>query len=341
MQERLFVPFDVFGMRENVRVSSMVRVGDLGWTCGMCPLDRDSAVVAPDDLAAQSEFVCQMIKTVFGRAGFEPKDAAKLVVYHAAQTEQDHQAMVDQFEQHFPAQPVLVFVPVPHFYYAGMLLEVDAYADSTLRPVLQTFPAGIQMRQGQHLTYLAAKWTANTPVQGFLQAQGLSRGNLVSSQWYGSAEHVGNVKRLTKEFPIQDHEILIIERAASLFADFTVSQAGIVTKGSTQNPIQIRRSDPVVTLSCSVPQQDLTLVEQTKHIMKQLDRALADEGLSWSHVVKISAPYIGSASEADLHENLAIRHAYHPLPGPASTGLPVTAFADPANKIMVQLIAHL
>ena len=54
MSRRLYVPFDVFAMQEDVSVSTLVRDGNLGWTCGQCPLDREGNVVAPNDLVSQA-----------------------------------------------------------------------------------------------------------------------------------------------------------------------------------------------------------------------------------------------------------------------------------------------
>lgn len=69
MRERSCVPFDVFAIRVEVPVSTAVRDGGLGWTCGQCPLTEQGAVYAPGDLRAQAEFVCDMIDTVMTRAG--------------------------------------------------------------------------------------------------------------------------------------------------------------------------------------------------------------------------------------------------------------------------------
>ena len=75
-------------------------------------------------------------------------------------------------------------------------------------------------------------------------------------------------------------------------------------------------------------------------MMIALAQALDSLGLSWAHVVKVSAPYVGNASADALHENLRIRHSFHALPGPASTGLPVTGFAAPQTRIFIQVIAR-
>ena len=83
MQDRLHVPFDVFAMREDVCVSSLVRAGGLGWTCGQCPLDPQGRVIAPHDLLAQAQIVCDMIDDLVPRARFGGAEIGKLNVHYA------------------------------------------------------------------------------------------------------------------------------------------------------------------------------------------------------------------------------------------------------------------
>ncbi len=133
MGERSYVPFDVFAMRVEVPVSTAVRDGDLGWTCGQCPLTEQGAVYAPGDLLAQTEFVCDMIETVMTRAGFTPSAVGKLHVYFAAGSEHEASNMLALIAARFDHGPLIVPVPVPHFYYDGMLIEVDVFATGNLQ----------------------------------------------------------------------------------------------------------------------------------------------------------------------------------------------------------------
>ena len=341
MIDRQYVPFDVFGMREEVRVSTMVRVGDLGWTCGMCPLDVSSAVVAAGDLQAQAGFVSNMIETVFQRAGFDSKDAAKLVIYHAAKSADELSEMLTVFKKHFPSRPVLVPVPVDHFYYEGMLLEVDAYADASLEPASEAVGPGIQVRHGHDFTYIAATVSGFDQIEAALDSNKLHFERLLAAEWY-SERSLASLDPAHSPFSIEYQEFVQVgsTHTASLSSDLTFASQLKVEAKVIGEGVLVRRTDDLVMLSGSVARSDLSLVDQTRAIMERLDAALREEGLAWSHVVKISAPYVGGASETDLHENLKIRHAFHVLPGPASTGLPVRAFADPDFRIVVRLTAH-
>lgn len=341
MLERRFVPFDVFGMREEVRVSTMVRVRDLGWTCGMCPLDVNSAVVAAGDLPKQANFVCEMIKTVFARAGFEPKDAAKLVIYHAAKSTVELEQMLDVVRGHFPSQPVLMPVLLDHFYYEGMLLEVDAYADASLEPAAAPFSNKFQIRQGKNFTYVAAHAASLSQIDSALSHLDLTGENALTAQWY-SSETLDGWSREGASFPPLAHDFVQVEArdTQSLSADLTFARHCPVAAKETAEGVVVRRAGDLVMLSAAAGRSDLNLVEQTKVVMDRLDQTLSKEALEWAHVVKISAPYVGDASEADLHENLKIRHGFHAKPGPASTGLPVRSFLDRPCKIVVRLIAH-
>jgi hypothetical protein len=85
---------------------------------------------------------------------------------------------------------------------------------------------------------------------------------------------------------------------------------------------------------------DISLTGQTARIMARINQQLADMNLEFASVVKLTAHYAGGASPQDLHDNMKIRHGYHATPGPASTGLPVTGFADPACRISVTVTAR-
>ena len=145
MGERSYVPFDVFAMRVEVPVSTAVRVCDLGWTCGQCPLTDQGAVHAPGDLLAQTELVCDMIETVMARAGFTSSSVGKLHVYHAAGAVLEAVDMLALIAGRFDHGPLIVPIPVPHFYYDGMLIEVDVFAADNLQIRAPVDSDGVQL----------------------------------------------------------------------------------------------------------------------------------------------------------------------------------------------------
>ena len=333
MQPRRYVPFDVFGMREQVRVSTLVRVGDQGWTCGQCPLDIDATVVAPDDLPAQAVFVCEMIETVLKRGGFEGHHAAQLLLYHAAPDRQALEATLLIFRQAFPHGVVILPIPVPHFYYDGMLLEVDVYADATLAAQMPC-PMGVQRLDGEEFSYVAVEAENASELENRLTRCGLPLENLLQDLHLQpleatSAEATGRTILSESDLSDMRHKATLIFNRDDQVQQH-LSESGVLLK---ETPSTIVFDSPL-----GRPGDDL--VTQTRIAMEALSGALRDRDLTWANVVKISAPYVGSASAADLHENLKIRHSHHSLPGPASTGLPVLRFADPDTRIHVQVIAR-
>ena len=333
MQPRRYVPFDVFAMREQVRVSTLVRVGDQGWTCGQCPLDTDANVVAPGDLLAQAVFVCEMIQTVLKRGGFEGHHAAQLILYHAAPDRQTLEEALRIFRQAFPHGAVIVPMPVPHFYYDGMLLEVDVYADATLQAPM-AFQSGIQRLDGEAFSYVAVEAANASEFKDRQRGCGLPPENLLQDLHLQplvatSAEASGRTI-LAKSDP----------SSTPLKAAFIFNRDGQVQQHLTETGVLVKETPTTTVLDAPMGRPGDDLVTQTRIAMEALSQALEDHGLSWANVVKISAPYVGSASAADLHENLKIRHSHHTPPGPASTGLPVLRFADPDTRIHVQVIAR-
>ena len=71
--------------------------------------------------------------------------------------------------------------------------------------------------------------------------------------------------------------------------------------------------------------------------MAAIAGVLDREGFRFADVVKSTTHYAGDNSADDLHDNMSVRNRYYASPGPASTGIPVHAFADPASRIVVDI----
>ena len=352
MEPRQYVPFDAFGMREEVRVSSLVRVGGQGWTCGQCPLDTNANVVAPGDLNAQAEFVCAMIHSVLARGGFESRHVAQLTLYHAAPNARDLRQALSLFRQAFPHGPVILPVTVPYFYYEGMMLEVDVIADETVQVSADQTAAGLQRIDGQDFAYVAAQAGSRADIENIIASCGAAGETLLDALWFapvgtlaGTLARIPAGKPDRPEFEADQRANVILtqgpkgdrdEHAASLL----FSKNGAVRTQVSQQGVVIRETASTVILSAPSAQIGEDLPTQAHSMMIALAQALDSLGLSWAHVVKVSAPYVGNASADALHENLRIRHSFHALPGPASTGLPVTGFAAPQTRIFIQVIAR-
>jgi hypothetical protein len=65
--------------------------------------------------------------------------------------------------------------------------------------------------------------------------------------------------------------------------------------------------------------------------------ALRAEGLTFASVSKSTTCYAGKPTAHELHENMQVRNARYRKPGPASTGIPVARFANPAARVSIAL----
>jgi enamine deaminase RidA (YjgF/YER057c/UK114 family) len=103
--------------------------GQLVFTAGACPLDRDGAVVSPGDIAAQAERVMANLAAALEAAGAGLSDVAKTTVYVASSSRADlvnaWQVVRDAFGEH-DAPSTLLGVAV--LGYPDQLVEVEAVA---------------------------------------------------------------------------------------------------------------------------------------------------------------------------------------------------------------------
>lgn len=361
MGERSHVPFDVFAMRVDVPVSTAVREGDLGWTCGQCPLTETGAVHAPGDLLAQTEFVCAMIENVMHRAGFKPANIGKLHVYFTAETDRESADALALIADRFGHGPLIVPVPVPHFYYDGMLIEVDVFAASNLQiraPAdvdadgvrLHVADAGDQIWACASVSLIDRRPDeAVKLVAGGLARQGLAPEHLLADLWIvaGTNAGAGQVARSLQHNRFATNPDALVRlaepappviAAALTFCKHPVAVISDVRANDGVN-LTLKSSGRMLWGSGTCVTPGLDLVGQTCEIMQGFDAGLQDAGASFADVVKLTAHYTGGASEQELHDNMMVRHGFYQAPGPASTGLPVAALGNGKCRIAIDLFA--
>ena len=78
---------------------------------------------------------------------------------------------------------------------------------------------------------------------------------------------------------------------------------------------------------------------QTHRAMGYIERVLGELGLGLETLLKVNAFYVGGASPAELHRNLAVRAGYYRAPGPVSTGVPVPYLAYEDMLIEIDIVA--
>ena len=84
--------------------------------------------------------------------------------------------------------------------------------------------------------------------------------------------------------------------------------------------------------------QAVSLQDQMKVVVDGLSVALKERGMSFANVVKATSFYSGTDEMDEMHANMAIRNAHYPVPGPASTGVPIARMADPGAKARIELV---
>lgn len=359
MGKRSYVPFDVFAMRVEVPVSTAVRDGEMGWTCGQCPLTDAGDVYAPGDLLAQTEFVCDRIETVMERAGFTSSSVAGLHVYFAAGTGLEASEMLALIAGRFDHGPLIVPIPVPHFYYDGMLIEVDVFATDNLKVKAPFEAGGVRLEMvdaGEqvwaHACVSLADGSAADAVDriaGALARHGLDREHLLGGLWMVSgtdneAHQIGHNAQHRQLAANPDALVRLANPALPVAAaalSFGKEPAAVLTNLNTDDGMRLtlRNSGRTVWGSGTCADSDLDLVGQTSTIMQGLDTGLRSAGLSFADVVKLTAHYTGGASEEELHGNMKVRHGFYANPGPASTGLPVAGLGSEKCQIAIDVVA--
>jgi len=360
MAERCYVPFDVFAMRVEVPVSTAVRDGDLGWTCGQCPLTDTGDVYAPENLLAQTEFVCDMIEKVMARAGFSTSSIGKLHVYFTTQTKRDARDVHELIAARFDHGPLIVAIPVPHFYYAGMQIEVDVFAAANVLVRTPYEADGVRLNLvetgDQVWAYASVSLDDATlptaPVKLIADAltrQGLDHDHLLSDLWMVAGDH-SYLREVASG--AQHHQLMTNPDALVRLADpalpvvaavltFAKQPVSVLTDVDTGDGLRLtlKQSGRMVSASGTCANSSIDLVRQTSAIMQGIDAALQAAGMSFAEVVKLTAHYTGGASQAELHGNMKVRHGFYSSPGPASTGLPVAALGNDECRIAIEVLA--
>lgn len=109
-----------------------VRCGAMAFTCGQCDLDEHGRPLRPGDLRAQTDQTMAYAYQVLSEAGARPDDLVRLQVFYV----NDGRVDEDSYRRHAAAiakaagtrKAVIVLTPLPHFYYPGMMVEIDAVA---------------------------------------------------------------------------------------------------------------------------------------------------------------------------------------------------------------------
>lgn len=359
---RSYLPFgDLWEMPIEVPYSMLVRDGDLAWTCGQVPLDDKSQVVAPHDLLGQTEEVCGNVQEIFRRRSIPIEDVGQVILYYVPTPggKADVAEMLARCRVRFGEVPLLVPVPVPYFYYDGLLLEVDIFTGKSTGQTVRAAVGDtrVALADGGELLWACVQTTAEglDGAVGLLEQSlarvGLSRENRLCDHWVVSLPPTGGGELTTTADLLVD--LGVMSDGGALIAgnqdeDQIVGWLTFVKGGRTEclEPmgkaanvrLTFRRNGRFAWVCGRSCDGDNGLVDQTTQVMAAIAEAFDGTANTFQHVVKSTCHYVGSSSAEDLHDNMAVRNGYYTKPGPASTGLPVFGLADNRSKTVIDLM---
>ncbi len=327
-------------MAIDVPYSFLVRDGDQAWSCGQLALDRDANVLAAGDLVAQSQIVAGHVAEIIGRAGMAPADVARLVLFTHAGHMADADAMCSAFRAALSPDVILDVVAVPHFYYDGVVLEVDVFCGA-LGPASPTAP-GVSIRRDAEMAWVSIN-SGEYRLDDVLSAVDVDTSALLSAHWTAPDEVLGEVTTVAAA-----HGLLPDAGAVTTAGRGAASANGrlvFTTDSTVQEPVESigpviitgSRSHRFGWVQARSVDTSAGLVEQTRQIMAGIEQRLGAHGVDFDAVVKATSLYVGGSSAEELHDNMTVRNGYYTKPGPASTGLPVFGLAGDRSRIVVDV----
>jgi enamine deaminase RidA (YjgF/YER057c/UK114 family) len=351
---RSFVPFEtLWEMAIDTPYSFMVRDDNLAWSCGQLALDKKSQVIGANNIEKQSYVVCDYILEILSRAGMHIQSVTKLLLYYVENGENNREKMLNIFQEKFGNNILLVPIRVPHFYYDGILLEVDIYCNTEKKQYLLHNQNGVSINaistsseismfvvaKANSIEFLIAELTS------FLSDLSVNLEAVLSEHWFvPSGDLLAFKNCITKDRPnldlgavissgkdtdyISGHFILTREEAVS-------STKTIDTENSVS--LLIRQNDNMAWLQARSLDITKGTVAQTASIMESIQTTIKPLNLSFKDVVKSTTHYVGGDTAEELHQNMEVRNAYYGKPGPASTGLAVFGLSGNKSRIVIDL----
>ena len=351
-----YLPFDtVWKMRIDHPYSLFVREGAILWSCGQCPLDNLGNVLHPGDLLRQAYSVAGFIRKFLTEMQSRTSSIGRLVVYYVKTAPDDAARLKRLFHREFGQSVQVVPVAVPHFYYDGMLIEVDVFASDEKAEGISLVDeeTGLTLEVSDAGPFVWA--SVSSPRAAFkeigprlnelLVRADLSRDCLFAEQWFvpaGNEAHDGVFSG--RDDRVVQNAVRVSDADAEVMAELTFAKAPVAaglprkTGSDTDHlSMSLRIADGHFHLTALGTTPDSNLVEQTATIMKAVEALFADAGVSFRDVRKATTYYVAGSSADELHDNMSVRNRYYTKPGPASTGLPVEGLGVLGAKVSISL----
>ena len=351
---RSFVPFEtLWEMAIDTPYSFMVRDDNLAWSCGQLALDKKSQVIGANNIEKQSYVVCDYILEILLRADLHIQSVTKLLLYYVDTGKNNREKMLNIFQERFGNNVLLVPTRVPHFYYDGILLEVDTYCDRADKQHLKQNQNGVSIKaistssdisvfvetKANSLDFLFPELTS------FLSDLNVALESVLSEHWFvPSIDLLAFKNCMTKVRANLDLGAVISsgKDTDNISGHFILTREGTVSSTKTidtENNVSllVRQSDDMTWLQARSLDDKRGTVAQTADIMQSIQTAIKPLNLGFKDVVKSTTHYVGGNTAEELHQNMEIRNAYYEKPGPASTGLAVFGFSGYESYIVIDL----
>jgi enamine deaminase RidA (YjgF/YER057c/UK114 family) len=351
---RSFVPFEtLWEMAIDTPYSFMVRDDNLAWSCGQLALDEKSQVIGANNIEKQSYVVCDYILEILSRADMHIQSVTKLLLYYVDTGKNNRDMMLDIFLEKFDNNVLLVPIRVPHFYYEGILLEVDIYCNVEEKQYLMHNQNGVSIdaisTSSDISVFVEAK--ANLleflipELTSFLSDLNVNLEAVLSEHWFvPSGDLLAFNDCITKDRPNLDLGAVISSGKDTdyISGHFILTREGAVSSTKTidtENSVSllIRQTNNMAWLQARSLDVTKGAVAQTELIMESIETAIKPLNLSFKDIVKSTTHYVGGDTAEELHQNMEVRNAYYEKPGPASTGLAVFGISDNASRIVIDL----
>ncbi|MGX5722905.1 hypothetical protein [Shinella zoogloeoides] len=352
-----YLPFDaVWKMRIDHPYSLFVREGATLWSCGQCPLDSLGNVLHPGDLLRQADAVTGFIRRFLGEMHGQTSGIGRLVVYYVKTAPGDAARLKDLFRREFGQSVQVVPVAIPHFYYDGMLIEVDVFASDEKAEGTSFVDGetGLTLEVSDAGPFVWA--TVSSPRSAFkdigsrlkrlLVRADLSCENLLAEQWFLPVGCELPDRVLSGDDDrVAQNAVRVSDAEAEIVAELTFAKAAVAGGWPQVNvpdtdhlSMSLRAAGGHFHLTALDASPNRGLVEQTATIMKAVEALFAAAGVSFRDVRKATTYYVAGSSADELHDNMSVRNGYYAKPGPASTGLPVEGLAVSGARISISML---
>ena len=358
---RTYVPFrSDWRMRIEHPYSLWVQDGQVGWSCGQCPLDSNGQVIAPGDLVAQTRYVASLIEQTLRSGQLGSVHVAKLVAYYVPDATSG--PALEELAERLGVG-LIVPVAVRHFYYDGMLIEIDVFCSRS--PPAEKVPGSAAL--GPHLTlidavelfYAAVSWShpqlkqpdswgaALALLEQVMAVHNLCSDQLISDRWFViGLEATQLLKAAYRDGYCRDPGCAAAckwDNGTGAIAEltFVANSEASPSAELTDESVSLRRRGRFVSITARETTGGTTLSIQTNRSMQAVGQMLERIGSNFADISKATTLYVGGNSAAELHENMSIRNSFYERPGPASTGVPVGGFPFSESLVSIDLLGTL